>query len=122
MIPADLGTTRHKGGDRWRDGYKHFTIAPGDDFEPCLFCRLQFRNKKTGVLGYELNSDPEEGQGQIDIVNAASYEFDIPDQPLPLAEGTWVWDFETFDTADMATPGDTWLTGTMVVLKDYSHD
>jgi hypothetical protein len=121
MIPADLGTTTHKGGDLWRDGYKHFTINPGAGFGPCLYCRMQFRSKND-VLGYELNSDPGEGEGEITIVNAATYEFDVPDQALPLAAGTWYWDFETFETIDMSEPGDTWLTGKMVILTDYSHD
>lgn len=126
MLPAALSGMKHYRGDLWRDGYRRFgpmndenNLPPG---APCLYCRMQFRDKKTGVLGYELNSDPAVTEGTIEIEDAVNYEFFIPDQGLPLEAGTYVWDFETYLTADHTDPPITWFTGTMTVLSDVSHD
>ena len=97
MTPATLDAMTHWRGDLWRDGYRHFGPMTDENSNPpaapCLYCRLQFRDKKTGVLGYELNSAPATGQGAITIVDSTRYEFSIPDQKLPLSAGKYVWDF-----------------------------
>lgn len=123
MNPAkvDLGT--HRRGDKWPawniDGISDEqggVVAP-----PCLFCRLQFRLKGPGTLGYELSSVPAAGKGTIVIDDPALYVFSFPDQELPLAVGVWEWDFETFETADASGLPDTWLCGEITVTADISH-
>jgi len=127
MPPASLPAMKHYRGDLWRDGYRRFGPMTDDDGNPpappCLYCRIQFRDKKTNVLGYELNSDPAvTGEGTITIEDAVTYEFNIPDQGLPLEAGTYVWDFETYLTVDHSDPPITWFTGTMTVIQDVSRD
>lgn len=125
MQPATLPETTHYRGDRWTDGHRHFGpvlvdgVAPAD---PCLYCRVQFRQRKTGVFGYELNSAPVAGQGQITITDGAAYVFDLPSQELPLAVGSWDWDFETYTTADHSDLPWTIWRGSIKIIEDVSHD
>ena len=126
MIPATLEKMTHWRGDLWRDGFRQF--GPMADEEgnppaaPALYCRMQFRNKTTKALGYELNSDPLEGEGTIVIEDSEAYIFSIPEQALPLAAGEWEWDFETHTTATKSETPLTWLKGTMSVKGDITHD
>jgi len=126
MLPEKLDPTSHWRGDLWRDGYRHFGPMADEDGNPpappCLYCRIQFREKDKLAMKYELNSNPGPGQGTITIVDGVHYEFDIPDQALPLDAGTYLWDFETFLTADHTDPPLTWLTGSIVIKQDISHD
>jgi hypothetical protein len=111
-------------GDVWESVYH---IGPMEDelaqppAPPCLSCRLQFRDRTTGALGYELLSTVVDGKGLITIVDSVNYEFDIAEQILPLKVGTFDWDFETFETADYTLPSRTWLTGTFNIIKDISR-
>lgn len=126
MEPAVLPKMTHWRGDLWRDGFRHFGPMVdengGPPAPPCLYCRMQFRDKKTGAMGYELNSDPGEGQGTITIVDGTNYEFDLPEQALPLNVGTYQWDFETYTTADTSGLPITWFTGEIVVKQDITRD
>lgn len=127
MIPTTLPKQTHWRGDLWRDGYRKFGPITDENgnppASPCKYCRLQFRSKNAkGKLGYELNSDPSSGQGQINIDDAATYEFTLPDQALPLTAGDWVWDFETFTTEDMSDAPITWFQGELEVIQDISRD
>lgn len=115
MIPAKLDSYTVMRGDLWREGYKHFTINPGFGFAECVFVRIQFRDAK-GKVGHELNSDPKGKQGTITIVDPETYEFDTPNQPLPVAPGTWTCRLETF--TDLDVPGDTWLEWKVIVKSD----
>ena len=124
MKPAKLPRLTLYRGDKWRDAWHFgpFTENGGAiTLDPCLYCRLQFRSE-TGELGYELNSHPTTGQGTITIVSGSNYEFDIPDQPLPLGAGTWYWDFETHTTSIKSNYPDTWFKGEVVVEADQTHD
>lgn len=124
MEPAALPETTHYRGDRWIDGHRIFgpvLIDGAPPAQPCLYCRMQFRDR-AGTLGHELNSAPAAGEGTITIVDAAAYTFSLPNQALPLAEGSWLWDFETYTTADHTDPPWTIWRGSMRVLQDVSHD
>lgn len=123
MNPALVDLGSHRRGDKWQawsiDGMSDDlggVVAP-----PCLFCRLQFRLKGTGTLGYELSSVPAEGEGTIIIDDPVLYIFSIPEQALPLEVGVWEWDFETFQTADASGLPDTWLYGEITVTPDISR-
>lgn len=126
MLPSKVETMVHYKGDIWKDGYRVFgpfvdeNDNPVDD--PCLYCRMQFRNKEDMELEYELNSNPGSGEGTITITDGTAYIFTIPEQVLPLDAGEYVWDFETYLTADMSDSPQTWLTGTMIVKQDVSYD
>ncbi len=123
MEPAVIELGNHRRGGKW----PAWGIAGMSDESggvvgpPCLFCRLQFRAKGTGTLGYELSSQPLTGQGTIIIDDPVLYAFSIPEQALPLAVGVWEWDLETFETADASGLSDTWLCGEIAVIKDISH-
>ncbi len=123
MDPAIIELGNHRRGDKW----PAWNIGGmSDDLggvvgAPCLFCRLQFRLKGVGTLGYELSSQPTAGQGSIIIDDADTYAFSVPEQALPLDVGVWEWDFETFETADATGLPDTWLAGEVTVTPDISH-
>lgn len=115
MPPAQLPALTHFSGDYWTDGYRHFgpvTYNNAAPDEPCVFCSVQF--KSNGILGYELNSDPGEGQGEITIVSAANWEFDIPSQELPLKRGKWTWKFKIYTDLEK-DPVTIWI-GTLNVI------
>jgi len=123
MNPAVVDLGSHRRGDKWPawsiDGISDEqggVVAP-----PCLFCRLQFRLKGRGTLGYELSSAPAEDQGTISIDDPVLYVFSIPAQALPLAAGVWEWDFETFETDDATGLPDTWLCGEVTITPDISY-
>lgn len=120
MIPYKLPTKRLTYGDKWKDVY-HFGpmvdengAPPGT---PCLSCSMLFREKNTGSIGYELTSVPTTGKGTIAIVDATHYEFDIPEQSLPLGPGTWLWEFKTFESAGFAGSPQTFLCGEFEVVR-----
>lgn len=122
--PATLPATKHYRGDIWDDGYRQFgpiSIDGSPPAAPCLYCRMQFRDKK-GNLGFELNNDPGPTQGTIDIDDAANYSFSIPDQALPLAAGVWYWDFETYTTIDHSDAPKTWWKSQITIIEDVSRD
>jgi hypothetical protein len=125
MQPVALPRQTLYRGSLWEEVYHFGPMIDSSGNPPygeCLSCRMQFRTKDTGGLGYELNSNVTEGKGTITIVNGTNYEFDIPAQDLPLNTGSFEWDFETFTTADCTGPSRTWYRGAMTVIKDISHD
>lgn len=115
MLPTTLPAISHYRGDLWRDGYRHFGPMSDEDGDPpapeCAGVRMVFNTEKTDELAYELNNDPGTDQGTIVIVNAQAYEFDIPDQALPLAIGTYTWALKTYLQSDYSDPPITWFTG-----------
>jgi hypothetical protein len=126
MIPYVMPKQTLYRGDKWEDVYHIGPMAdtitglpPGN---PCLSCRIQFRDKTTHELGYELNSAAATGKGIITIVDSVNYEFDIPPQALNLNAGTYEWDFETFEVVGCVGNGRTFLKGTFVIIQDISHD
>jgi len=85
---------------------------------PCASARIQFRDAN-GVLGYELSTTPADDTGTITVLDADTWEFTVPVQPLPLDAGTWTWDFETTGDDDVVlTP----YKGTLEVDPDQSRD
>lgn len=124
MDPAQIELGNHRRGDKWPAwGIDGITDELGGvPAPPCLSCRLQFRLKGSGTLGYELSSIPATGKGTIIISDPVLYAFAVPEQALPLAVGVWEWDFETFETADATGLPETWLCGEITVGKDISHD
>ena len=107
----------HWQGDNWEDGITAIgpiTINGSRPNAPCQYARLQFYDAD-GALGYELNSEPAPGQGLLVIDDAVNYSFTRPAQALPLPEGTWLWSFQTFTTADHTDAPTTWVTGNMRV-------
>ena len=125
MTPATLPTLSHYRGDLWRDGVRDFgpvTFDGGTPPSPCGYVRMQFRNKETGALGYELTSVPAPGKGTIIIDNQETWILRIPEQRLPLDVGSWVYDIEIYQNADMATPPDTLWRGELNVIADSTHD
>ena len=125
MIPATIPTSTHYRGDLWADGVREFgpVAFDGDSPEsPCVYVRVQFRNKETGAFGYELNTAPAPGQGEIIIDNPLTWVLVIPEQPLPLDAGSWVYDVEIYTTPSMASPPYTLWRGELNVSADISHD
>lgn len=125
MVPPTIALDDHYRGDAW-EGMSIGPIVEDVDGTPtppasaCASCRLQFRNKTTLALGYEFVSGAEipDGCGEITIVSAALYTFNIAEQILPLDAGYWVWDFETTDAAGLTV---TWVQGTLRVRQDKTY-
>lgn len=118
MQPYTLEKMYHVRGDVWDDGYRHFGPITDEDenplADPCISCRIQYRDQRTKALGHELSST----SGTITIVDAVNYEFDIPTQALPLGVGVWLWEFETTDSRGAKT----WFAGALEVIEDIAHD
>ena len=120
MIPVLIPPLpTHYMGDTWKSllGFGPILI---DDAQPpnyLVSCRMQFRDRS--VLGYELNSAPEAGEGTLTITNSATWEIAVPGQPLPLTSGIWLWDFETVDSEDIIL---TLYKGSIRVEKDVTYD
>jgi len=119
MLPTTLPSTTHTQGDLWHDGYRHFgpmTLEDGSPpGPPCLFCQMIFKDDKLGEVVYELNSSPADDQGSITIISGDNYEFDIPNQALPLAIGSFTWVFKTYLSADHSDPPISWFNGQVFV-------
>ena len=124
-MPEFIRLNDHRRGDTWPGilsiGPVTFLLNDSDvslPENPLASCRMQFRDKKD-VLGYELSTSPEEGQGTITIVDADSWLISVPAQALPLDGGSWLWDFEATDSAGWTI---TLYEGKMTVRKDITHD
>lgn len=116
MNPATVQIPSHKRGDDW-EGMTVGPISPAPA-SPCASCRLHFRKSGSDTLGFALSNAPSATEGTIQIVNAATYQFNFPSQKLNLKDGSWDWDFETTAVSGRVS---TWLQGTLVVSKDHSH-
>lgn len=121
MIPATLPKTDHWLGDLWRDGYRKFgpmvdSITGEPPAAPCLYCIVRFTDQH-GVVGWELHSVAGAGHGLITIIDAENYEFALPEQSLPLAVGTWDWEFKTYTTADHSDDPLTWFISAVVIKQ-----
>jgi len=86
---------------------------------PVASVRMQFRDTEFGDLGYELNTTPAEGQGLINIINAATWEIAVDPQVIGLTEGRWDWDFECTDSMGFVV---TLYRGVLVVKGDITRD
>jgi len=126
-MPVTIKLKDHYRGDHWRGILKigPIQINSGTPEVPVLIPmpnpfdsgRIQFRSA-SGDLGYELSTTPVTGKGTITVVDAATWEFEVPVQPLPLDAGVWSWDFETTDANGVVlTP----YEGTLKVNQDKSH-
>lgn len=128
MIPVTVNLPAHTRGDTWNapapDDPGGLTIGPIQinglaPTESLKRCRLYFRKRIGGALGYGFTSEEVAGFGQIVITDAATWLVFIPPQALPLEVGFWRWDFETTDNADVVR---TLYSGELEVAKDQSHD
>jgi hypothetical protein len=104
-------------GDSWR-GIESIEIEVNSAPPPVaaasarMFFRENFDSPDT-VL--ELSTS----DGTITITNAAAWTFVIPEiLDFPLRAGTWVYDFETTDTAGFVR---TYFGGTIKIWRDVSR-
>ena len=120
MEPVKVDLPPHTRGDTWEG----LTIGPvlfdgQPPPAPLKSCRLYFRKETGNALGYGFKSQVADGFGLISIIDAAAWHVQIAAQPLPLAIGTWCWDFEVTDTDDKVW---TLYSGKLSILRDQSHD
>jgi hypothetical protein len=111
-----------KAGDTWRG----FTVR-GDvpDVPPLVKVTLQFRTLDKRFV-YELSSEhgsenglpagwPNNGKGNITIIDPALWVFSVDSQPLPMAGGTYLWELETLDEMNTTR---SLLNGRIVLCED----
>ena len=135
MLPAfvELSPTFH--GDTWRGvtfGPVMFNPDPTLDppwpgsppIHPVVSARMFFRSKpwqndEEGV-GYRLSTNPQEGEGTIQILSDDTWLFLVPEQllPLPLWDKPWHWDFEGTDSEGNVY---TYWRGTLRVKTDSTR-
>ena len=121
MTPGQLALDPHVRGDQW-PGISRVGPITIDGVAPAAAiasARMTFRRAPTNLsYGYTLSTAQVVGQGTIEILNAATWLLAINPQPLPLAEGSWVWDLEI---TPVDQPPVTYLQGTLSVLPDQSR-
>ncbi len=80
---------------------------------PAVRVLLEFSSAAHGRrIQWVLDSD-EGGDGSVTIVNAGTWAFQVPPQPLPLRQGNWDWSFKVVDsTGETHNP----YTGTISVI------
>jgi len=109
----------HKRGDTWEGlTFGPLTINDERPISPIVSCRIDFRDSEDR-LGYRLSSEPDEGQGTMDIIDAENWEIDVPQQYLLLSVGKWDWEFEAVDLAGHTF---TFYHGDIKITKDITHD
>jgi len=120
MQPVIIELPNHTRGDRWW-GMHIGPILFGTDPppRPLVSCRLYFR-RPNGRIGYKFKSDPSTGDGTINVINAVTWELDIPEQSLPLDLGLWEWDFEVTDLVNQ--PPLTIYSGTIIITREQTYD
>ena len=128
-MPVTIPLKDHYHGDHWIGILKigPIQINTGTKEVPVLIPmpspfvsgRIQFRSLR-GTLGYELSTEEDSGEdkGTIIVIDADTWEFEVPVQPLPLEVGLWEWDFETIDADGVVlTP----YEGMLQVNQDKSY-
>ena len=120
MIPVIINLSDYTAGDTWY-GLKIGPIL-FNDLQPVASlssCRLYFRLRNNGRIGYKFSSSPSLGEGTIDITDPVTWEVTINQQILPLYANIWSWDFETTDSNGVVR---TLYTGKLNVNQDVTHD
>lgn len=120
MLPVKIDLPGHYTGDTWPG----LTIGPVlfNDAQPeyaLASCRLYFRDSKTRSLSLGFQSEPLTGFTAMTILDPITWVIHIPAQQIPLVAGTYVWDFETTDSAGVVR---TLYYGLQTVTEDISHD
>ena len=81
--------------------------------------RMAFRKAPDDITpAYVLATTPQAGQGSITINNASTWSVTIPEQPLPLAPGNWVWAIQFVDTLGTIS---TLFEGSLTVLPNIAR-
>jgi hypothetical protein len=101
-------------GDTW-GGIPSIILDPAPNYTVAS-ARMQFRESKVAVLpAATLSTAPSASEGTITINTATTWDFTIPVQNLPLAAGTYDWQFQTTDSQGSIQ---TYMRGTIEVLLD----
>jgi len=114
MVPGQSDTLNAQlafvQGDTW-GGIPSIVLDPAPNYA-VVSAKMQFRDSKVAVLPAATLSTTD---GSIVINNAATWDFTIPVQNLPLTAGTYNWQFQTTDAQDHVQ---TYMQGTIEVLLD----
>ncbi len=122
MLPFKLKLPEHYKGDSW-PGFVIGPVTLNGVSPPASVssCRLQFRDKDTDELGYELTTESPtpDDKGIIFITgDPADWLINIPTQLLPLNAGKWKWDFETTNAQNSIQ---TLFTGILKIKGDVTY-
>jgi len=119
--PVEINIDPYYAGDSWIG----MTVGPviineDSPANTLTSVRMQFRDRKTGDLGFELNTSPGAGEGTITISNASTWLIVVPAQILVgLVKGNYKWDFECTDSTGYVI---TLYKGKLRVIGDVTHD